>query len=121
MLGVFSIGRVINARTVRSQLLGGMTMGVSMALHESSVNDPRFGHVVTQDLASYHVSTHADIRYLEAVCLDDVDGHANAMGSKGAGEIGIVGAAAAVANAVHHATGIRVRKVPIHLDDLLPG
>ncbi|MBC2638006.1 MULTISPECIES: xanthine dehydrogenase family protein molybdopterin-binding subunit [unclassified Rhodococcus (in: high G+C Gram-positive bacteria)] len=121
MLGVFAIGRVINARTVRSQMLGGMTMGVSMALHESSVNDPRFGHVVTQDLASYHVSTHADIGYLEAVCLDDVDGHANAMGSKGAGEIGIVGAAAAVANAVHHATGIRVRKVPIHLDDLLPG
>ncbi|RZL82790.1 MAG: xanthine dehydrogenase family protein molybdopterin-binding subunit [Rhodococcus sp. (in: high G+C Gram-positive bacteria)] len=120
MLGVFAIGRVINARTVRSQLVGGMTMGVSMALHESSVNDPRFGHVVTQDLASYHVSTHADIRYLDAVCLDDVDEHANAMGSKGAGEIGIVGAAAAVANAVRHATGIRVRKVPIHLDDLLP-
>ncbi|MDV7084397.1 xanthine dehydrogenase family protein molybdopterin-binding subunit [Rhodococcus sp. IEGM 248] len=120
MLGVFAIGRMINARTVRSQLLGGMTMGISMALHESSVNDPRFGHVVTQDLASYHVSTHADIRYLDAVCLDDVDEHANPMGSKGAGEIGIVGAAAAVANAVRHATGVRVRKVPIHLDDLLP-
>ncbi|QYB04328.1 xanthine dehydrogenase family protein molybdopterin-binding subunit [Rhodococcus sp. USK10] len=121
MLGVFAIGRVVNARTVRSQLIGGMTMGVSMALHERSVNDPRFGHVVTQDLASYHVSTHADIRYLDAVCLDDVDEHAGPMGSKGAGEIGIVGAAAAVANAVHHATGLRVRKVPIHLDDLLPG
>ncbi|BAH48499.1 xanthine dehydrogenase family protein molybdopterin-binding subunit [Rhodococcus opacus] len=121
MLGVFAIGRVVNARTVRSQLIGGMTMGVSMALHESSVNDPRFGHVVTQDLASYHVSTHADIGYLDAVCLDDVDEHAGPMGSKGAGEIGIVGAAAAVANAVHHATGVRVRKVPIHLDDLLPG
>ncbi|MFC9359632.1 xanthine dehydrogenase family protein molybdopterin-binding subunit [Rhodococcus sp. NPDC057014] len=120
MLGVFAIGRVVNARTVRSQLIGGMTMGVSMALHESSVNDPRFGHVVTQDLASYHVSTHADIRYLDAVCLDDVDAHAGPVGSKGAGEIGIVGAAAAVANAVHHATGVRVRKVPIHLDDLLP-
>ncbi|MGW5150243.1 xanthine dehydrogenase family protein molybdopterin-binding subunit [Rhodococcus koreensis] len=121
MLGVFAIGRVVNTRTVRSQLIGGMTMGVSMALHESSVNDPRFGHVVTQDLASYHVSTHADIRYLDAVCLDDVDAHAGPMGSKGAGEIGIVGAAAAVANAVHHATGVRVRNVPIHLDDLLPG
>ncbi|MEN0134601.1 MAG: xanthine dehydrogenase family protein molybdopterin-binding subunit [Rhodococcus sp. (in: high G+C Gram-positive bacteria)] len=121
MLGVFAIGRVVNARTVRSQLIGGMTMGVSMALHESSVNDPRFGHVVTQDLASYHVSTHADIRYLDAVCLDDVDEHAGPLGAKGAGEIGIVGAAAAVANAVHHATGVRVRKVPIHLDDLLPG
>ncbi|MCQ4122498.1 xanthine dehydrogenase family protein molybdopterin-binding subunit [Rhodococcus tibetensis] len=119
MVGVFAIGRVVNARTVRSQLIGGMTMGVSMALHEESVGDPRFGHIVSHDLASYHIAAHADIRYLDAVCLDDVDEHANPMGSKGAGEIGIVGAAAAVANAVRDATGIRVRKVPIHLDDLL--
>ncbi|QHE69506.1 xanthine dehydrogenase family protein molybdopterin-binding subunit [Rhodococcus sp. WAY2] len=119
MLGVFAIGRVVNARTVRSQLIGGMTMGVSMALHEESVGDPRFGHIVNHDLASYHIAAHADIRYLDAVCLEDVDEHANPIGSKGAGEIGIVGAAAAVANAVRSATGIRVRAVPIHLDDLL--
>ncbi|MDV7242318.1 MULTISPECIES: xanthine dehydrogenase family protein molybdopterin-binding subunit [Rhodococcus] len=119
MLGVFAIGRVVNARTVRSQLIGGMTMGVSMALHEESVGDTRFGHIVNHDLASYHIAAHADIRYLDAVCLEDIDEHANPIGSKGAGEIGIVGAAAAVANAVRSATGIRVRAVPIHLDDLL--
>ncbi|GAB2659694.1 xanthine dehydrogenase family protein molybdopterin-binding subunit [Nocardia goodfellowii] len=119
MLGVFSIGRAINARTLRSQLIGGMTMGLSMALHEESVRDPRFGHVVTQDLASYHISAHADVRDLDAIWLDEADEHANPMGARGAGEIGIVGAAAAIANAVAHATGIRVRDLPITADDLL--
>ncbi|TQM26350.1 xanthine dehydrogenase family protein molybdopterin-binding subunit [Nocardia bhagyanarayanae] len=119
MLGVFSIGRAINARTLRSQLIGGMTMGLSMALHEESVRDHRFGHVVTQDLATYHISAHADVRDIEAIWLDEVDEHANPMGSRGAGEIGIVGAAAAVANAVYHATGMRVRDLPITPDKLL--
>ncbi|OBK27695.1 xanthine dehydrogenase [Mycobacterium asiaticum] len=119
MLGVFSVGRAINAGTLRSQLIGGMTMGLSAALHEESVRDPRFGHVVTQDLATYHISAHADVRDIEAIWLDEVDEHANPMGSRGAGEIGIVGAAAAVANAVYHATGIRVRDIPIMADDLL--
>ncbi|MET8778893.1 xanthine dehydrogenase family protein molybdopterin-binding subunit [Nocardia sp. NPDC004654] len=119
MLGVFSIGRAINARTLRSQLIGGMTMGLSMALHEESVRDHRFGHVVTQDLATYHVSAHADVRDIDAIWLDEVDEHANPMGSRGAGEIGIVGAAAAVANAVYHATGVRVRDLPITPDKLL--
>lgn len=121
MLGVFSIGRAINARTLRSQLIGGMTMGISMALHEESIRDPRFGHVVTQDFASYHISAHADVQDVEAVWLDEVDEHANPMGSRGAGEIGIVGAAAAVVNAVYHATGVRVRDLPVTLDKLLPG
>ncbi|WP_194819959.1 xanthine dehydrogenase family protein molybdopterin-binding subunit [Nocardia sp. XZ_19_385] len=119
MLGVFSIGRAINARTLRSQLIGGMTMGLSMALHEESVRDPRFGHVVTQDLASYHISAHADVRDVDAIWLDEVDEHANPMGARGAGEIGIVGAAAAVANAIYRATGVRVRDLPIMVDDLL--
>ncbi|MEV0342629.1 xanthine dehydrogenase family protein molybdopterin-binding subunit [Nocardia sp. NPDC050713] len=119
MLGVFSIGRAINARTLRSQLIGGMTMGLSMALHEESVRDHRFGHVVTQDLATYHISAHADVRDIDAIWLDEVDEHANPMGSRGAGEIGIVGAAAAVANAVYHATGVRVRDLPITPDKLL--
>lgn len=119
MLGVFSVGRVINPRTLRSQLIGGMTMGISGALHEESVRDHRFGHIVTQDLAGYHISTHADICDIDAIWLDEVDEHANPMGSRGAGEIGIVGAAAAVANAVHHATGVRVRELPITPDDLL--
>lgn len=119
MLGVFSVGRVINPATLRSQLIGGMTMGLSMALHEESVRDPRFGHVVTRDLATYHISSHADVPAIEAIALDDLDEHANPMGSRGAGEIGIVGSAAAVANAVFHATGVRVRDLPITCDKLL--
>ncbi|ATD70337.1 xanthine dehydrogenase family protein molybdopterin-binding subunit [Gordonia amicalis] len=119
MLGVFSIGRAINPRTVRSQLIGGMTFGISMALYEESVRDPRFGHVVTQDLAEYHVPVHADIADVDAIWLDDPDEHATPMGSRGAGEIGIVGSAAAIVNAVYNATGVRVRDLPVHLDDLL--
>ncbi|MFA5712311.1 xanthine dehydrogenase family protein molybdopterin-binding subunit [Mycolicibacterium sp.] len=119
MLGVFSIGRVINPATLRSQLIGGMTMGLSMALHEESVRDHRFGHIVTRDLASYHISAHADIPEIDALWLDSVDEHSNPMGSRGAGEIGIVGSAAAVANAIYHATGVRVRDLPIMCDALL--
>jgi xanthine dehydrogenase YagR molybdenum-binding subunit len=119
MLGVFSVGRVINPTTVRSQFIGGMTMGLSMALHEESVRDHRFGHVVTQDLAAYHISSHADIPDIDAIWLDSVDEHSNPMGSRGAGEIGIVGSAAAVANAVYHATGVRIRDLPITCDKLL--
>ncbi|WNG88172.1 xanthine dehydrogenase family protein molybdopterin-binding subunit [Mycobacterium sp. ITM-2016-00317] len=119
MLGVFSIGRAINPRTLRSQLIGGMTMGLSMALHEESVRDPRFGHVVTQDLATYHISGHADVQDIDAIWLDEVDDHTNPMGSRGAGEIGIVGSAAAVVNAVYNATGVRVRDLPATLDKVL--
>jgi xanthine dehydrogenase YagR molybdenum-binding subunit len=121
MLGVFSVGRAINPRTQRSQLIGGMTMGLSMALHEESVRDPRFGHVVTQDLATYHFASHADVQDIDAIWLDEVDEHLNPMGSRGAGEIGIVGAAAAVANAVYHATGVRIRDLPVTLDKVLAG
>jgi len=121
MLGVFDIGRAINARTLRSQLIGGMTMGLSMALHEESFRDPRFGHVVTQDLATYHISSHADVADIDAMWLGEVDEHANAMGSRGAGEIGIVGSAAAVVNAVYNATGVRVRDLPVTLDKVLDG
>jgi xanthine dehydrogenase YagR molybdenum-binding subunit len=121
MLGVFDIGRAINARTLRSQLIGGMTMGLSMALHEESVRDPRFGHVVTQDLATYHFSSHADVEDIDAIWLDEPDEHLNPMGSRGAGEIGIVGAAAAVVNAVYNATGVRVRDLPVTLDKVLAG
>jgi xanthine dehydrogenase YagR molybdenum-binding subunit len=120
LLGVFGVGRVINAKTGRSQLLGGMTMGLSMALHETSVFDTRIGQVVNHDLAEYHVAANADVGDVQAHWLDEPDPYANAMGSKGIGEIGIVGTAAAVSNAVHHATGVRVRSLPITLDKLLP-
>jgi xanthine dehydrogenase YagR molybdenum-binding subunit len=119
LLGVFAAGRIINPRTARSQFIGGMTMGLSMALHEKSVMDPRFGHVVNHDLAEYHITSCADVGDVQAHWIDEHDPHVNAMGSKGIGEIGIVGTAAAVSNAVHHATGVRVRDLPITLDALL--
>ena len=119
LLGVFAVGRIINPRTARSQLVGGMTMGLSMALHEQSVLDERFGHVVNHDFAEYHIATNADVGTIEAHWIDEHDPYVNPMGSKGIGEIGIVGTAAAVVNAAHHATGIRVRDLPLTLDKLL--
>ena len=112
-LGVFAVGRIINPKTARSQFIGGMTMGIGMALHEESLIDLEFGDYLNHDLAGYHVPTNADIEDIEAVWLDEDDPHVNPMGAKGIGEIGIVGTAAAVANAVYHATGIRVRDLPI--------
>jgi xanthine dehydrogenase YagR molybdenum-binding subunit len=119
LLGVFAAGHIINPKTARSQLLGGMTMGLSMALHEESVLDPHFGDYVNHDFAEYHIATNADVGSIEIAWIDEHDLHINPMGSKGIGELGIVGTAAAVANATAHATGIRVRDLPITLDKLL--
>ncbi|TDC67792.1 xanthine dehydrogenase family protein molybdopterin-binding subunit [Actinomadura sp. GC306] len=113
MLGVFAAGRIVNPVTARSQFVGGMIMGIGMALMEESVMDERFGDYLNRDLAQYHVPACADVRDIEAVWLEETDPHLNPMGAKGIGEIGIVGAAAAVGNAVHHATGVRVRDLPI--------
>ncbi len=118
MLGMFSVGRVINPRTARSQFIGGMCFGISMALFEESIRDERFGHVVNHDLAEYHVPTHADIGNIDAAWLDEDDLRATPTGSRGVGEIGIVGSAAAVVNALWHATGVRVRTLPAHLEDV---
>ncbi|WP_278265404.1 xanthine dehydrogenase family protein molybdopterin-binding subunit [Nocardia sp. AG03] len=119
MVGVFAAGRIINPLTARSQFLGGITMGVSMALFEESQFDTRFGQVVNHDLAGYHIPVNADIGEIDVSWIDEHDPHVNPMGSKGIGEIGIVGSAAAVGNAIHHATGVRVRDLPIRVDDLL--
>jgi xanthine dehydrogenase YagR molybdenum-binding subunit len=119
MTGVFAVGNVINAKTARSQFIGGMTMGLSMALHEESLLDPRFGHVVNHDFAEYHIPTNADVGEMDVTWIDEDDPYVNPMGSKGIGEIGICGSPAAVANAVYHATGIRVRDLPITPDKLL--
>ncbi len=116
---MFDAGRIINPRLARSQFIGVMTMGLSMALHEQSVVDPRFGHVVNHDFAEYHIPANADVVSIEAHWLEGHDPHTNRMGSKGIGEIGIVGAAPAIANAAYHATGIRVRDLPITADKLL--
>ena len=120
MLGVFAVGRVLNAKTARSQLIGGMTWGVSSALLEDGTVDTRSGAFVNRDLAEYLVPVHADIPEIDAILLDGFDDKANELGAKGLGELGNCGANAAVANAVFNATGIRVRDFPITLDKLLP-
>jgi xanthine dehydrogenase YagR molybdenum-binding subunit len=113
LLGVFAAGRIVDARLARSQFIGGMTMGLGMALMEETLTDEEFGGFLRRDLAQYHVPACADVEDIEAVWLDEQDDALNPMGSKGIGEIGIVGTAAAIGNAVHHATGLRVRDLPI--------
>jgi xanthine dehydrogenase YagR molybdenum-binding subunit len=119
LVGAFAAGRVINPRMVRSQYYGGMIWGVSFALHEQAVMDPRSGRPMNADLAEYHVPVNADIPSLDAILVEEADPHVNALGIKGVGEIGITGTAGAIANAVWHATGIRIRRFPITLDRLI--
>jgi xanthine dehydrogenase YagR molybdenum-binding subunit len=121
MLGVFSVGRVLNAKTARSQLIGAMIWGASHALLEEAVMDRRSGAFVNHDLAGYLVPVHADIPQIDAVILDGYDDKANAFGVKGVGEIGVCGSGAAIANAVFNATGVRVRNFPITLEKVLMG
>ncbi|RBM04712.1 xanthine dehydrogenase family protein molybdopterin-binding subunit [Streptomyces sp. PT12] len=121
LLGVFAAGRVVNARTARSQLVGAMIMGLSTALHEVLELDPRFGDFANHDLATYHIAAHADVRGIEAHVLPEEDERVNPLGTKGIGELGIVGAAAAIGNAVHHATGVRVRELPILMERVRAG
>ncbi len=119
MLGVFAAGRILNWKTARSQLTGGMIWGVGSALTEGNAVDPRYGSLINQDLAGYLVPVQADIGDVEAIMLDEVDDKANPMGIKGVGELGISGAGAAVANAIYNACGVRVRDYPITPDKLL--
>ncbi|MDB5955204.1 xanthine dehydrogenase family protein molybdopterin-binding subunit [Ramlibacter sp.] len=121
MLGVFAAGRILNAKTARSQLLGAMIWGVGTALHEEAALDGRYGYFANHDLAEYHVPVHADIPAIDAILLPEVDDKANPLKIKGVGELGISGAAAAVANAVYNACGVRVREFPITLDKVLAG
>ncbi len=118
-VGAFACGRIINAKTARSQLAGGIVMGIGMALMEESVVDARYGNFINSDLAEYHVPVNRDIPEIDVLLVEERDDRVNPLGIKGLGEIGIVGAAAAVANAVYHATGIRVRDLPITPDKLL--
>jgi len=121
MLGVFAAGRILNWKTARSQLTGGMIWGAASALTEANPVDVRYGSLLNQDLASYLVPVQADIGEVEAIMLDEVDDKANPMGIKGVGELGNSGAGAAVANAVYNACGVRVRDYPITPDKLLAG
>ena len=121
MLGVFTAGRILNAKTARSQAIGGMIWGVGNALHEDAVIDARHGYFVNHDLAEYHVPVHADIPAIDAYFLPEVDDKTNPLKIKGVGELGISGAGAAIANAVFNATGVRVRDYPLTLDKILAG
>lgn len=118
MLGIFAAGRIVNPLTARNQFVGGMTWGISMALHEEAIRDRASGGLYGADLAGYHVATNADVPLVEADWVDDHDPD-DPIGIKGIGEIGIVGAAAAIANAVWHATGVRHRSLPIRPDRVL--
>lgn len=118
-VGTFGVGHILNAKTANSQLIGGIVYGIGMALMEHTVTDPNRGRVVNHDLAEYHVPVNADVPDIQVLFVDENDPYINPLGVKGVGEIGITGTAAAIANAVYHATGKRIRDLPITLDKLL--
>jgi xanthine dehydrogenase YagR molybdenum-binding subunit len=119
--GVFSAGRIINQKTARSQMIGGIIWGIGAALHEGAHVDPRTGHWINGDLAEYLIPVHADVPDIDTTFLDDFDEASNHLGTKGIGELGSGGTAGAIANAVYNATGVRVRDFPITIAKLLPG
>jgi len=118
VVSAVAAGRIVNVKTARSQIIGSVVMGVGMALHEETATDHKFGRIVNANFAEYVVPVHADIEDIEVIFVDEPDALINPLGIKGVGEIGIVGVAAAVANAIYHATGVRVRDLPITLDKL---
>ena len=118
LVGAFAAGRIINPRLVRSQYYGGMIWGISFALQEEAITDRRTGRIMNADLAEYHVPVNADVPSLEAILIPETDPYVNPLGIKGVGEIGITGTVGAIANAVWHATGVRVRRFPIRIEDL---
>ncbi len=120
LLGAFAAGAVLNPLTARSQLEGGMIWGLGSALLEATVLDRNTGRAVNDNLSEYLVATAADIGRIQVLLLEDEDAHVNPMGVKGLGELGVIGVNAAIANALHHATGVRARDLPIHIESLLP-
>jgi xanthine dehydrogenase YagR molybdenum-binding subunit len=119
VVNAVAAGRILNTKTARSQILGGVVWGIGMALHEETLVDHTFGRMMNANIAEYHVPVNADVHDIEVIFVDEPDEIINQLGIKGLGEIGIVGVAAAIANAVYHATGKRVRDLPITLDKLL--
>jgi xanthine dehydrogenase YagR molybdenum-binding subunit len=119
VVNAVAAGRILNPKIVESQILGAVVGGIGMALHEETATDHRFGRFMTHNLAEYHVPVNADIHAIDVILVDEEDQEINPLGVKGVGEIGIVGVAAAIANAIYHATGTRVRDLPITLDKLL--
>ena len=120
MLGVFDIGRVLNVKTAKNQIVGGMVWGLAYALSEDGVVDTRNGRFVNPDFGEYHVAVNADVPQIEAYFIEEIDDSANPVGAKGVGELGIAGSGAAIVNAIHNATGVRIYDMPVTLDKLLP-
>jgi len=118
VVSAVAAGRILNTKTARSQIVGGVVWGIGMALHEETLLDHTFGRVMNANIAEYHVPVNADVHDIKVIFVDEPDATINRLGIKGLGEIGIVGVAAAIANAVYHATGKRVRDLPITLDKL---
>jgi xanthine dehydrogenase YagR molybdenum-binding subunit len=118
VVSAIAAGRILNLKTAHSQIMGGVVWGIGMALHEETVYDHRFGRIMNANIAEYHVPVNADVHDINVIFVDEPDSLVNPMGIKGLGEIGIVGVAAAIANAVYHATGKRIRDLPITLDKL---
>jgi xanthine dehydrogenase YagR molybdenum-binding subunit len=119
VVSAIAAGRILNTKTARSQIIGGVVWGIGMALHEETLVDHNFGRIMNANIAEYHVPVNADVHDIEVIFVDEPDDFVNPLGIKGLGEIGIVGLAAAIANAVYHATGKRIRDLPITLDKLL--
>lgn len=119
IVSAVAAGRILNTKTGRSQIMGGVVWGIGMALHEETVMDHRFGRIMNANIAEYHIPVNADVHDIDVIFVDEPDAHINTLGVKGLGEIGIVGVPAAIANAVYHATGKRIRRFPITLDKLL--
>jgi xanthine dehydrogenase YagR molybdenum-binding subunit len=118
VVNAVAAGRILNLKTAHSQVMGGVVWGIGMALHEETLYDHRFGRVMNANIAEYHVPVNADVHDIQVIFVEEPDDKINPLGIKGVGEIGIVGVAAAIANAVYHATGKRVRDLPITLDKL---
>ncbi len=118
VVSAVAAGRILNTKTARSQIMGSVVWGIGMALHEETVFDHKFGRIMNADIAEYHVPVNADVHDIDVIFVDEPDDKINPLGIKGVGEIGIIGVAAAIANAIYHATGKRVRDLPITLDKL---
>jgi xanthine dehydrogenase YagR molybdenum-binding subunit len=119
VVSAVAAGRILNPKVAGSQIIGAVVGGIGMALHEETAMDPRFGRFMTHNLADYHVPAHADAPPIDVIFVEEKDDKINPLGVKGVGEIGIVGTAAAIANAIFHATGKRVRDLPITLDKVM--